>query len=136
MIELEAVDDSFVDQASPDENYGSGPAFSTLWVWPAAREAVAYLKFDLSALRPDAVITHARLYLYQTRGAGFAPIGTRAYRLEDDAWSEDTLTFANQPWVFGAPLPLLGFNPEDLRRRGVLLALPGTIALRREPLAP
>ncbi|RAV05007.1 DNRLRE domain-containing protein [Paenibacillus sp. YN15] len=60
----------------------------------------AYLKFDLSQI--PGIVTRAELHLYAAaRDANVAPEGNpvtlAAYRVADDTWSEDTLTYNNRP---------------------------------------
>jgi len=56
----------------------------------------SYLKFDLRGLAPDRV-EKARLRVFTDKGLVNAPLTVGVAGIDDDGWSEDGLTRANQP---------------------------------------
>lgn len=56
----------------------------------------SYVAFDLSGIPAGETVTWARLNLFQWNGGGYAS-GIDLFRVEDDAWDEDTITWNNQP---------------------------------------
>ncbi len=85
--------DTYVDQSSPDSNYGDD---SPLHVkWGAADEQRAYFDFDLSSVPVSATIHNAYLQLALTAVTGTPPIPLEV-RLPVDNWGEGLLTWNNQ----------------------------------------
>ena len=116
-ITLHPIADTFGNVNAPDIPQGSqaglvsGTSVFMSPVWDT------YLKFDLTPLG-SAVITGAALSLYQVDG--YAPFarggGTNLSRFGNDAWSEDTLTWNNQPAL--GPSALFAWNADDGLYRG------------------
>ena len=112
---LQPSDDTFAYSGEPDTAHGTLSGLATGYTFPHPESGwVSYLKFDLSAIPANEVITGATLNLYQfIVGAGFADIGTNLYRMAPDNWSESTLTWHTQP---------LGLNGIGAPNFGTLLA--------------
>jgi hypothetical protein len=112
---LMPIDDTFAYSGEPDLAHGSLSGIATGFTFPHPEAGwVSYLKFDLSAIPADEVITEATLNLYKfIVGTGFAQLGTNLFRLADDGWSEGTLTWNNQP---------LGLNGIGAPNFGTLVA--------------
>ncbi len=103
------TDDTTVHSFQPDNTlYGSAPGLGAGGVFNGAEQWVAFLRFDLGAVPVGQTITGATLHMFQSLGGGYAPIGSRIYRVANDAWSESTATWNNPPasvaeW-FAAPI--------------------------------
>ena len=98
--------DSSVFSGKPDLNRGSA---DYLYVgetthYPSTKSiARTWLKFDLSSLPEDIVITKAELWVYfeQYQGDGAAG-GIAVYFSSDDTWAETGITWNNQPSFEGS----------------------------------
>ena len=87
--------DSYVSEGYPDDNYGTDNCLyiqSSTVDWKNMR---SYLQFDVSSIPDDAVITDVSLRLF-CLFALIADTWSDLYGF-DDAWSEDTVTWNNQP---------------------------------------
>ena len=86
--------DAYVDQENPDINYGT---WENLVMDNIGDKKYSYLKFDISTIPPEKIITSANLYLwhYAREGGGFPRI--YAYSVENDDWNETTITWNNRP---------------------------------------
>lgn len=116
---LTPTDDTFAYSGEPDTAHGALSGLATGFTWPHAEAGwITYLKFDLGAIPADEVITGATLHLYKFMvGAGYASIGTNLFRFGNDAWTEDSLTWNNQPLgISGSGVPnfgtLVGSSPD------------------------
>ena len=91
------VADSFVNESSPDANYGDR---DWLGIRCNSYHQYAYIMFDLSSLPSDATIIAANLGLTLTeisgRGEWGAHIG--AHYCSDDSWNETEITWNNKPY--------------------------------------
>jgi len=93
-IVLNPTDDTFVDDYSPQSNFGAQDAVklssyqpSFLWY-----HTDIWLKFDLSSIPPDATVDSATVQLYAVNLTD--PYNhTWAYSCTNSSWSESTLTF-------------------------------------------
>jgi len=85
--------DAYVDQENPDINYGT----STKLIMDNIGRKYSYLKFDISTIPSEMIITSANLYLWcdARQGGGFTRI--YAYSVENDNWDETTITWNNKP---------------------------------------
>jgi hypothetical protein len=122
---LTPVDDTFVYSGEPDTAHGALSGLATGYAFPHPEAGwVTYLKFDLSGIPSNEIITGATLNLYKFAvGAGFASIGTNLFRMAPDGWSEGTLTWNNQPLGLngiGAPNfgTLISSNPDGFEYVG------------------
>ncbi len=84
--------DSYVDNSSPDKNYGSEDRIGVGSSSGYANRI--FVKFDLSSVPEDANITQAELYLFSSSSTGPE---VRVHRVDNDNWSEDTITWNNKP---------------------------------------
>jgi len=83
-VELAPVADATIDAANGDQSYGFDDHLET----GSSRSFL--LRFDLSALSEDAVITGARLELTQTAAGGAQEAATVTVEwIADDSWDED-----------------------------------------------
>jgi PEP-CTERM motif-containing protein len=93
--------DAKVDRYSPDTNSPDNPWIHTQWATNFNSQDYGYYQFDFT-LDPAAVITEARLIFHQNfrSSTGGDWVGSPSYfTLESvaGAWSEDTITWNNQP---------------------------------------
>jgi hypothetical protein len=86
-VNLSAVADSYVHSSNPSTNYGTATYMVT-----KSSGRYMYLKFDLSEI--DGAISNAILKVYSKHKK--TTIRT-AYRVDDDSWTEDGITWSNQP---------------------------------------
>jgi hypothetical protein len=93
-------DDAFVFRTTGDKNYGQD---TDLKVDMDDGYKKSYLRFDLSNVRIDAVIT-AKLRLYATLSSAS---GGMFITVTDSAWNEGSLTYSNAPPADGIPLGML-----------------------------
>ncbi len=93
---LTPLDDAYVSSQSSSTNYGNDESLSVSILSTVAYiENRTLLRFDLSAIPSNAIITRAELRLYQTSASG-SPWSIAIQRVQDP-WSEETVTWANQP---------------------------------------
>ena len=96
-IALTPTEDSQVCEGYPSYTYGSK---SYLYVESAASSYMderAWLKFDLSTIPTGASVTSATLKLYAWKASG-GDMETGVYGSDDDdTWTEDDITWNNQP---------------------------------------
>ncbi len=97
-LTLYAVEDSWIDAENTADNHGADVNLEVGRVLSrAAYDHQALVRFDLTALPADAIITQARLQLFQNNGQGAAD----GYNIWPDAisgrWLETTVTWANKP---------------------------------------
>lgn len=95
---LAPTQDAYVAQVYPDTPRYQDAGLVTMMAYMNPR-AFTYFQFDLASLPAGATITEATLWLYQTTDgtAPYGPQGTLLERISNDSWSEDTLTWDNQP---------------------------------------
>ncbi len=98
-VMLAPLDDAYVEDLYPNSNFG---LHSDLYVGdenynepPATCRS--YFKFDLGALPPGSMIMSAELMVRSWGVGPNPPIVVNAHTLEDDAWNEATITWANAP---------------------------------------
>lgn len=101
---LTPVEDAHVNDTDPGSNYGSSN-----WLYigdqngnEPPQTCRAYLKFDLSSLSPGTEVHWARVYL-KSANTGGNGIDVCAHFQSSDAWSEEHLTWNNQPGYSGTP---------------------------------
>ena len=90
-IPEEAVD-AFVRYGYPDTNYGTNHHIS--FFNDGNDYTYTYIKFNLSVLPDDPVITHATLSL---KGIVLAPAAEVCLYIVTEDWLEETITFNDQP---------------------------------------
>lgn len=90
--------DAEVDSEDPDATY-SGP---TVWIGYFAMDGImrGYFQFDVSSIQRDAYVEEAELQLYQDTANG-SSCTLVPYR-PTSSWSDDTITWNNQPSLTGA----------------------------------
>ncbi|MFL6056492.1 MAG: DNRLRE domain-containing protein, partial [Actinoallomurus sp.] len=102
------VADAFVDQTTPDTNYGTNTALR-VDDSPLKR---SYLRFNVSGIR--GTVTKATLRIY----ADSSGSDLRAYRLATDGgWQENTITWNNAPalgTMIGSASPVTGGTWVDI----------------------
>ncbi|MCS7131349.1 MAG: DNRLRE domain-containing protein, partial [Hadesarchaea archaeon] len=107
------VGDSQVVENFPDRNYGSvtySYVGSSTTEWKNER---VFLKFDVGKLIPAGYeIKGAKLYVNCFRISGAAGKNVQVYAVEDDSWTEATITWNNQP-ALGSPLGTVAITEED-----------------------
>jgi len=88
----ENVDDSYVDSSNPDTTHGSA---TTLSVRSDDTKRI-YFKFNISSI-PYVTIEEATLNWHVSSGSWSSSYHLGVYHVYDDTWTEETLTWNNQP---------------------------------------
>ena len=102
---LGPIHDAQVEEGNPNDNNAT---FTALYVQSASAAASsfgnerAWLQFDLSGIPGGATIDQATLELYQWRFGQPASQPTSVHHGLSDAWTEFSITWANQPGFGGA----------------------------------
>jgi 2',3'-cyclic-nucleotide 2'-phosphodiesterase (5'-nucleotidase family) len=99
---LSPVADAQVSSGNPNTNSGSA---TSMFIQSAATNfgnERAWLRFDLSSLPSDAVVTAATLEMYCWKATG-PSLDTEVHGGTSDTWGETTITWNNQP-AFGPTL--------------------------------
>ncbi|MGA2680010.1 MAG: DNRLRE domain-containing protein [Sedimentisphaerales bacterium] len=91
-------DDTFVNNLQPNTVNGNRGDLATRYLNQNGSILRSYLKFDLSAIPADQSIVGAVLHLTYSLYINDPVVG--AYYLENDSWSENTLTWNNAPTNF------------------------------------
>lgn len=98
-INLQAIDDSFIDSLQPNVNYGSSPV---LLVGKLVNDILyrSLLKFDLGSIPSGASIISAELTLYMNLDySGTGTIASITPYAVVDSWNGATVTWNNQPAI-------------------------------------
>jgi hypothetical protein len=103
-VQLPAIEDTYGDQGDPNSVKGGLPMLELKQ--SSFDEKKAAVKFDVSLLPEDNVITNAVLYLYRysTDSYGLPACNAEIYGSDDLGWSEDLVTwnnFISQDWLIG-----------------------------------
>ncbi|MDY0282041.1 MAG: DNRLRE domain-containing protein [Salinivirgaceae bacterium] len=91
--EIAPLADSYVNSLYPNTNYGSDERLYAHYGSNSTKRT--FLRFDLTGLPAGEIITGASLLLY-TDG-GVQGLAVDAHHVANDAWTEDLLTWNNQP---------------------------------------
>lgn len=100
------VDDAYVDVDFPDKKFGvkdknllSVKTYESEWM--DNNYQYTYLKFDVSSLPVGSKIYSAKLklHIYMALNILDDPY-MRVHKVDDDSWSESTITFNNQPYLY------------------------------------
>jgi len=96
IVTLDPIADSYVNESSPDTNYGN---YTRLSIKCNSYHRYAYIMFDLSSLPPDATIIAANLGLTLTSigGSGEWGVHIGAHYCPDNSWNETEITWNNKP---------------------------------------
>lgn len=100
------LDDTWTDTSSPDSNFGSQENLNiSRYNASTIYEKTVWLKFNLSEVPDGAVVTSSMLQLYCT----FVdqPLNVSAHFCDNNTWSEQTVTFNNQPSFNMTAMPSL-----------------------------
>jgi len=93
--DTEILDDSYGRKSAADTNYGSDISMS---ITTGATEARSYIKFNLSAIPPEAIINSAVLRLRLASLDGYASShNVSVFHVYDSTWNESSITWNNQP---------------------------------------
>lgn len=92
-VQINPTDDVIVDEEDPNANYGAALDLYS-YKWPGELGTRSFLKFDLSSIPVDAQIQSATLNLLCVE---YNDASADAHAVTNDAWSEDTITWNNQP---------------------------------------
>jgi len=97
MVTLPVIEDTYVHFNAPSSNYGSetGLASGVLTSGNTTYFWKTFLKFDLTSIPDDMTVTAATLHMYQVNGTGFLSGGTDVLYVDDDTWSEASLTWGD-----------------------------------------
>jgi hypothetical protein len=94
------TDDAHViDGASSGNNYGSLGAMYVGTYWATGENDRAFLKFDLSGIPAKENVSSAILHTHDYNGTSASPIVVSAYEVDNDDWTEGTITWYNAPWA-------------------------------------
>jgi CSLREA domain-containing protein len=105
-VTLDAVADSYVDQANPSANYGTNPnVYAALNTSLQAR--VTYVRFDLSTLPAYSTIKSASFQMYQDSATGLSPVTLTLGRCAA-TWKEATITWSTRPGLVAATSSSVG----------------------------
>ncbi|MDY7109934.1 MAG: DNRLRE domain-containing protein [Planctomycetota bacterium] len=109
LVTLYPTDDSMIKMSAPDNNYGANGAICLRNRYgspqhPDHFERDGLIRFDLSELPPDSVVTSAVMSLYYYKWKDNNPVGRllTCYRLTSD-WDEDTVTWNTRPSKMDEP---------------------------------
>ncbi len=107
-VRIYPSDDAWVTSYDPNQNHGSE---DTLNIGPDYNMD-SYLKFSLSILPPGITISDAKLLLYCYSIDGGTTVDGIVHRVDNDSWSEGTITWNNRP-AHGAWLDSVSVNVEE-----------------------
>ena len=95
------LDDTYVNSASPDANYGSSYLLAGTESWGSSVKII-FIKFDISEIGGE--VLEVKLWL-KLGAAPFCgnPETISAYEVLDQTWSEDTLTYSTMPELASTP---------------------------------
>jgi len=93
-----AVADSYVQKSQPAVNFGGADYLRLLWLDANADQAIAYLRFDLSAIPSNALISSATLELYLQSASVDANFTLARVT---SPWQEFNITWNNRPGSTG-----------------------------------
>jgi hypothetical protein len=82
------VADAYVNQSSPDKNYGSNPSIRVDGS-PAER---SYLRFEVSGINGTISSVTLRIYANSSSSSGF-----EVHKVGDNSWQEKNITYSNAP---------------------------------------
>jgi len=97
-IDILPTDDTHVAEGYSDNNFGDLTALFLQSYIEGYKNERIFLKFDLSTIPAGSRIIQAKLHLYSWRGK-YSSINAQAYSVNDDAWSEVTITWNSQPSI-------------------------------------
>ena len=102
-------DDSWVGKAERDENYGYNGGLAVTTTTVDERDRRTFLKFSLSSIPSPENIDSVELFLFRRDyyPPSWGPVGNvEAMEVADDSWTEETITWNNQP-TYGNPLDVV-----------------------------
>ena len=102
VLYLQAIDDTYVNSDDPNANYGSENGFCSGMNGGSVYRS--HLKFDLSTIPQDQVVTSATLEVDNSYISIPAPT-LAVFRVTSDMWDESTVTWNKQPPTSG-PIPI------------------------------
>lgn len=100
-IELIPIQDSYINNYSPTDNYGSSDSLRVYVLGPLHK--IAYLKFNLSTIPSSVTIISAELKLYLNQD--ISEIATiSAYYCSNNNWNELLINWSNAPSFESIPI--------------------------------
>lgn len=108
-LRLAPSDDAHVTQRHLDTNYGDKTSLQLRSRAEDLKNGRIFFKFDLLTIPEGSTIIEAKLYLYCWWGK--INLYAQSLSIEDDTWSEDTITWNNQP-EYGDVLDTVTLTPE------------------------
>jgi len=96
------ADDTYTHEGRPSMNFGAGVSMYVGW-YAGGREKT-WLKFDLSVLPAGTSIRKVKLWLFCHDITGWGSHGVKCHGVENDDWTEETITWDTQPPTIGALL--------------------------------
>lgn len=102
---VDATDDTYVRESAPDANYGNK---SVILFPPPANSSVAYWRFELPPIGGRLVYAKFSLVVKRKANCPFP-----FYRVDDDDWTEGTVTWNNRPALPAEPVRILPENTRD-----------------------
>lgn len=94
-IEIAASQDTYVQQSTPSQNYGSATGLLVLYTGLGGDQTNALIQFDLGAVPADATIDAAYLRVYQP-AAGCSGQPVAVWKITED-WLEGGVTWSTLP---------------------------------------
>ncbi len=111
---ITTINDTTVSEGYPDSNFGRVPLYLSSCTENYKDERI-FLKFDLSQIPENLEIKQARLCLYSWSGE-FDAINALCHPVENDDWSEYTLTWNSQPSI-GEILDAVRLNGAEAKNK-------------------
>lgn len=106
---INPVDDAFIISTEPDTPHGADRIL-TWTAYMSGGRGRSLVKFSLSGLPDSSQLASATLNLYQYDAGGFVP-HVSIYHVDNDTWTEETLTWNNAPAFNGQVIRNnIGFN--------------------------
>ncbi|MEM1327939.1 MAG: DNRLRE domain-containing protein [Bacteroidota bacterium] len=99
------LDDTYVAQASPDENFNGVTAMQIAKDEDNSNDRETYLKFDISDTRSSVISTTLVVRADQENtGIALDDFFIQVFGVTDNSWSDSTLTWNNKPASLSNPL--------------------------------
>ncbi|MGY5873430.1 MAG: DNRLRE domain-containing protein [Candidatus Thorarchaeota archaeon] len=106
---IRVSDDAFTIDANPDTNYGDFAGFGGILCGNDSTGALAriWMKFDLSHIPNNVQFARATVNLFMEHYFNTADEPFGVYYSENDTWTEDTITWNNEPEYDPTPIDVI-----------------------------
>lgn len=130
-VTLDAMEDSWVDDTKPDQNFGASDKFKVKRTSSGNRDA--FLKFNTASVTGEVYSALFKLYVVSMESSTISAGGV--YNIEvrgmtDDGWDEATLTYHNAPMDEGTIIGTITVTEADI---GQYLSLDVTEFVNHHP---